>query len=155
MAKRGVLGSGPAFELFPFLGILACTLGCLLLVVVSMVALSVGPGAAENWYVEGKGKKSPRIVEWDGMMVTIHPSKTKVSASAAMASNGRNSSPFGKLLAEVKADGKRQYIFILVRPSGFSNFGEFRKMIFNDWGIDIGYEPVDQARPISVGGEQK
>lgn len=148
MARRRKT-TGPGFDLFPFLSILACILGCLLLIVMAMVALSVGPLATEKWGFEGTSQKTPVVVEWDGAAVTIHPGKVRVPAGSALANKGRNDSAFGRLLEEVALDKERRYIYVAVRPSGFGNFKQLAKLI-RDRGLDIGYEPLDQRRPIEV-----
>lgn len=141
------------FDLFPFLSILACVLGCLLLVVMVTVALSVGPGAAQIIEIEGTSDKTPVVIEWDGTSVVLHPEKVRVSAAAALAKDGRNDSPFGKLLDRLEAKKKESYVFVLVRPSGFDNFGTLRAAVGRR-KLDIGYEPIEQHRSIGVAEER-
>ena len=83
MRRRRRETSRAGFDLFPFLSILACVLGCLLLVVMAVVALSLGPAAAEIWEIEGYQRKTPVILEWDGASVVLHPERVRVSAGAA------------------------------------------------------------------------
>lgn len=141
------------FDLFPFLGILICLLACLLLIVMTMVAFSVGPCITEIWVVEGTSEKLPTMVEWNGEDVIIYPEKISVPANAAFENldeeNGENDSAFGRLLAEVKAAGDSRYIYFAVRPSGFYNFTDFFWMVKN-YGVDVGYEPVEQNRPLGI-----
>lgn len=147
--RRRQRAMGMGFDLFPFLSILACVLGCLLLVVMVTVALSVGPGAAQIIEIEGTSDKTPVVIEWDGTSVVLHPEKLRVSAAAALAKDGRNDSPFGKLLDRLVAKKKESYVFVLVRPSGFDNFDAIRAAVVRR-ELDIGYEPVEQHRVIGV-----
>ena len=149
MAYRRERGMQPKFDLFPFLGILACILGSLVMIVMSMTALSIGPGAAEVWMIEGTTDQVPVLIEWDGISVTIHPGKVRVPWGAAVENEGRNASPFGKLLSDIAAEKDKRYLFIAVRPSGFGNFADLRELIHKR-GIIMGYEPIDQARPLGV-----
>jgi len=169
METRSSGGGSAGFDLFPFLGILACVLACLLLVVMSMVALAVGPMLPEEWLV-----KDAVVVEWDGMSVTIHPfvldpektvvwpEKTMVSAGAALANQGRNGSPFGALLDRLEAEAQRRkartgrgeklqefVVYVAVRPSGFANFGDLRDAVVGR-NLNVGYEPLEQHRSIRV-----
>lgn len=63
------------FDLLPFIAIMMCLLGCLLLVTISMASINVGVGAGEVW-VPGGGEqgpgKTPVLIEWDGKHVAVH-----------------------------------------------------------------------------------
>jgi len=62
-----------------------CVLGCLLLVTMSMAAISVGVDAGkrgEGWTVVGRAdghKKTPILIEWDGSAAVIHHNGKKVT----------------------------------------------------------------------------
>ncbi len=143
-------GSFPTFDLFPFLGILTCLMAVLLLIVMSMVAFSVGPCVAEIWmYSEGTSDKTPVLVEWDGSEVIIYPHKTHVPSIKAFENKGDNDSDFGLLMKQIKDEGNTRYLYFAVRPSGFINFEPIIGLVQAN-GVDIGYEPVDQNRPLGI-----
>jgi hypothetical protein len=145
-ARREVTRIG--FDLFPFLSILSCVLGSLLLVVMAVVALCVGV-TPEIWEIEGYQSKRPAVLEWDGASVVLHPGRVRVAAGAALQNQGVNNSPFGLLLREVEADKGRRYVFVAVRPSGFASFSSLRTAVIKR-GIDIGSAPLDQYRPFEL-----
>jgi len=137
------------FDLFPFISILVCTLGCLLMVTMSVVALSLGPGATEIWQIEGAANKLPTLIEWDGDIITIHPGRVRVAFGAASDNGGRNDSPFGRLVERIRQNRGREYIFVAVRPSGFGNL-EALLTLLQRQGINAGYEPIEQDRSVGV-----
>jgi len=145
-----------SFDLFPFLGILMCLLACLLLIMITMVAMSVGPCITEIWVVEGNSTKMPTMVEWNGTEIVIYPEKTIVPANIALENldeeGGTNDSAFGELLVEVKESGDERYIYFAVRPSGFHNFTDVLAYVKN-YGVSVGYEPVEQNRPLGYAEE--
>ena len=147
-------GTFPTFDLFPFLGILTCLLAVLLLIVMTMVAFSVGPCVAEIWmYTAGTSEKTPVLVEWDGSDVVIYPEKIRVPALVAFEDDGVNDSPFGALLKDIKAEGDTLYIYFAVRPSGFHNFKPIIELVKKN-EVDVGYEPVEQNRPLGIVEEE-
>jgi hypothetical protein len=158
------------FDLLPFIAILMCVLGCLLLVTVSMSAISMGIGAGEAWIPAAKDSDSPAtkpkkpiLVEWDGEHATFHldegrnkvawqPTKGEVldglkhllSSDAQKGSKG-----FQSILDMLRARKETHYVLIAVRPSGFGDFRRFAAE-FRNRGITIGYEPIDQARAVRL-----
>ena len=53
------------------------------------------------------------------------------------------------LLFALAEDDSHQYLVVLVRPDGFSNFYDLRGYIESK-GLDFGYEPIDQAWSIQM-----
>jgi len=155
------------FDLFPFISILVCTLGFLLMVTLSVVAISLGPGArmvivpepvdptAVPMAIAGRpvGEK-PLLIEWDGSQVTIHPSRVQVPWAAASENEGMNDSHFGQLLKAVRQNRGRYYVFVAVRPSGFGNLGDLIDLMDHQ-KIKYGYEPFEQDRPLGIKGGVK
>ncbi|MBN1395263.1 MAG: hypothetical protein JW959_09585 [Pirellulales bacterium] len=79
-------GNADHFDLLPFIAILMCVLGCLLLVTMSMAAISVGVDVGkrgEGWTVAGPveegRRKTPVLIEWDGGAAVIHCDDKKVA----------------------------------------------------------------------------
>jgi len=89
------------FDLLPFIAVLLCVIGCLLLVTISMAAVSVGVGAGEKWVTasgaqpgapaEGEPgmipstrpgtQRRPVLIEWDGTKAIVHREQGKVEVS--------------------------------------------------------------------------
>jgi hypothetical protein len=59
--------------------------------------------------------------------------------------------PFDALLKTVFAKRAREYLVVLVRPSGFDTFLRLRNYVMQQ-GIDVGYEPVEQSFKIRISG---
>lgn len=157
MKRRHNGGDVDHFDLFPFISILVCTLGFLLMVTLAVVAICLGPGARQIIIPEalpGQIKREPLMIEWDGSQVTIHPSGTKVSWAEASKNEGVNDSPFGQLLLKVRQEKARYYIFVAVRPSGFGNLGQLVDLMHKQ-KLNFGYEPFEQGRPIGIQEEGK
>src|SRR5438876_743227 len=69
------------FDLLPFIAILMCVLGSLLLVTMSIAALSIGPSLGEGWIPkrdQNMASKTPILIEWDGTTATVHSQGRKV-----------------------------------------------------------------------------
>src|SRR5271169_180348 len=61
------------FDLLPFIGIMMCLLGTLLLVTMCMAAINVGAGAREGWVPQpDPNAKIPVLIEWDGTYAVWH-----------------------------------------------------------------------------------
>ena len=72
------------FDLLPFIAILMCMLGCLLLVTISIAALSMGPGADEGWMLLRDSQDSSKesiLIESDGATPIIHWRNQKLKAN--------------------------------------------------------------------------
>lgn len=84
-ARQGEDFSRDHFDLLPFINILMCTLGCLLLVTLSIAALSLGPSAGEGWIASQRDstpatRKQPVLIEWDGTAVSAHLPAGRIQA---------------------------------------------------------------------------
>jgi hypothetical protein len=102
MGSNSANECGDHFDLLPFIAILMCVLGCLLLVTLSMAAVCVGVGAGEGWTPvanpqtpitrPGAGRegipgsdpvanKIPILIEWDGTTAIIHRDPERISVT--------------------------------------------------------------------------
>jgi hypothetical protein len=131
----------------------------------SVVALSTGPGKQVRGLreeVKGKHGKMPTYMEWDGKQVTLHPGGVVVpidlasidisdlrDRKSAIIDSAVGSTAFGRLLDSIESKKDREYLVVMVRPSGFHLFSRLRELIYSR-GIDIGYEPLDQTSLFSV-----
>jgi biopolymer transport protein ExbD len=154
------------FDLLPFIGILMCVLGCLLLVTLSMAAVSVGVGAAEACVPTtdvSPTSKQAVLVEWDGSTAVIHrhlervhikwvlPQEISIDGSTyVMVQESKNVSP--EIVREMEwfvSHKGTHYILIAARPSGFDTLMRFANQ-FSAKGVSIGYEPLEQCRPVQL-----
>ncbi|MEM1368920.1 MAG: hypothetical protein AAGG02_13080 [Cyanobacteria bacterium P01_H01_bin.15] len=129
-------------ELFPFLSILACTIGTLILLIIVISTQAFGDqkeiriiakvDAGQNL------SKTPRYIEVTGEGVIIHPEKTLVQQAELQAPY----SALTDLIEQVSTARDREYLIVAVRPEGIAIFDEVRSKI-EAKGIDIGYEPID------------
>lgn len=143
------------FDLLPFISILMCVLGCLLLVTISISAISIGAGAAEAWTPQGIGSegtnapaKDPILVEWDGKVATFQLQKRSVLGEWSEASPKGNAA-FQGALKSVATRKDRSYLLVAVRPSGFTTLLPLLDVL-RDAGLDVGYEPVEQGRSVTL-----
>lgn len=160
------------FDLLPFISILMCVLGCLLLVTISMASISMGLDAGEAWLPtkressKGVGDRIPLLVEWDGEEVTFHFGKSKITAAYSadefqnvtiaggtylLKKKERNplNKAFYDAIDRMQAIKDTHYALIAVRPSGFKSLSEIT-MQFRDKNILIGYEPLAQTKKVSL-----
>jgi len=162
------------FDLLPFIAIMLCLLGALLLVTMSMASISLGAGAGEGW-IPGPEKltKIPILIEWDGTDAVWRKGGARIRESVDAdvlpvdgvwyrVRRGENGdilggvpvpepprSRFDELLAGLAANRETSYALIAVRPSGFDSFSRFSER-FRGLRIDIGYEPIDQSKPVRL-----
>lgn len=138
-------------ELFPFLSVLACTIGTLILLIVVLTTQALEPQEAvvvakidEN----SKGanrNKSPIYIEsrQDGFI--LHPSKE----FAPRADLYDEQSPLRKTIADLKANKDKKYLILILRPDGLEMFDKVRQLVEQD-GIDIGYEPLEYGLELKI-----
>jgi hypothetical protein len=165
MIRLGMTGGqsrgGEHFDLLPFINILMCTLGCLLLIALSMASLSLG-SAPEDWRVvpdsdSASQHKVPILLTWDGKMIVAQLASDGLCMSwPPNLAMDQGSCPPGTKLSDFEALstylGSRKsthYALIAVRPSGFENFRELTKALTAQ-GISIGYEPISQAKQVRL-----
>jgi hypothetical protein len=158
------------FDLLPFIAILMCTLGALLLVTLSMAAVNLGPGAGETWIPTpdtNRATKIPVLFQWDGntMVVDRENGRTQIAIPLAAYFETPDGSQeekeakeqvdagFAQLESAVLSDLERQsdthYALFAIRPSGFSSFGGLRYR-FQKLNISIGTEPIEQGKPVKL-----
>ena len=156
---RSNSGYDDHFNLFPFIAIMLCVLGVLLLVTLSMSAISMGLGSAEIWTQtikkDGAPSKQPVLFEWDGKTPIVHRDNRRISISWTIPPRKEvqmESDPNAELKKEIQRIAEQcdtQYALIAVRPSGFANFDEFRRE-FDSKKVDIGFLPIGQDKPVKL-----
>jgi hypothetical protein len=129
-------------ELFPFLAVLACMLGTLILVVIIVSSSVLGTRRAITLVArDAQGQNlelKPNYVEVRGDGVLLHPSQEFVPEAEIR----RAGTPLSQLLQRVSQERQREYIIVAVRPDGFELFDVVRSQVERR-GIKIGYEPID------------
>lgn len=158
------------FDLLPFIAIMMCLLGTLLLITMCMAAINIGAGAGEGWILApDAGAKTPVLIEWDGEYAVWH-SETGVRQiqedfiefadfgsgwiryspnGTAIRVSGPEASALDPLVGYLEARRKTHYALFAVRPSGFSNFRRFVSR-FEDRKLDVGFEPIEQGKPVRL-----
>jgi len=148
------------FDLLPFISILMCVLDCLLLVTISMSAISMGAGATEAWSTHGLGvagktvpSKEPILVDWDGKVATFQL-PTRDLRGEWSAEKPEGTPAFQGALKNVEARKASSYLLVAVRPSGFATLLPLLDVL-RTTGLDVGYEPVEQGRAVALRAEKK
>ncbi|HEU4560760.1 MAG TPA: hypothetical protein VFS20_23110 [Longimicrobium sp.] len=152
MARRKP-GAGPSAaltaELFPFLAVLACVIGTLVLLVILVTSGVLGSRRSITLValsdVGQNERLIPRYVEVTGEGVILHPGGELVPMSQV----GGRGTPLAELLAEVERKRDREYVIVALRPSGYPNFSRVRQQVENR-GIQIGYEPIDEGWTLRI-----
>lgn len=149
MPKKTSTRSPIEIELFPFLSILACTIGVLILLIIVLMAQTFSNqreitilARTENGQNQNK---QPRYIECRGDGIILHPSQEFVGISQI----NNYDSPLQVLLQDVKANRDRQYLILAIRPDGIEVFEQVRAIIERQ-GIDIGYEPIDAGWRLKI-----
>lgn len=131
-------------ELFPFLSVLACTIGSLILliIVISLQNFSKKPEVTILAIDQADGQnhsKKPHYIECKKDGVIIHPSQEFISADNFEGEN----SPLSNFIAKIKAARNSEYIIFAIRPDGVNTFQQIRNKVEQE-NIDIGYEPIEE-----------
>lgn len=136
-------------ELFPFLSILACTIGTLILliIVISTQTLSSSPEVTIIAKTEiGKNRsKKPRYLECRKDGVIIYPNQEFVPINKL----NNVDSKLLQLISEVKENNEREYVIVAIRPQGIEVFKQVRNLIESQ-GIDLGYEPIEEGWKLKI-----
>ena len=138
-------------ELFPFLSILFCTIGVLILLLMVLTAQTFSNqrqitivAKTENGQNQSK---QPRYIECRSDGIVLYPSQEFVALTQVNSSY----SPLQTLLTEVKTNRDKQYLIVAIRPDGIEVFKTIRALIESE-GIDIGYEPIDEGWQLKIQG---
>lgn len=138
-------------ELFPFLSVLACTIGTLILLIIVLTTQALEPQEAvvvAKVDEDSKGvnrNKTPVYIECrqDGFM--LHPSQK----FAPRADLYDEQSPLRTTISNLKKNKAEQYLIIIVRPDGLEMFDKLRDLVV-EAGIDLGYEPLEYGLELKI-----
>lgn len=151
MSRRNVYRKKQAdVELFPFLSVLACTIGTLILLIIVLTTQALEPQEAVvvAKTEEGKGAnkdKTPVYIESRKDGFILHPSKE----FAPRADLYDEQSPLRRTIADLKANKDEQYLILILRPDGLEMFDKMRSLVAEE-GIDIGYEPLEFGLELKI-----
>ncbi len=138
-------------ELFPFLAVLACTIGTLILLIIVLTSQALEPQEAvvvAKTEADRKGAnqdKTPIYIECRQNGFVLHPSKE----FAPRADLYDEQSPLRKAIANLKANKDEQYLIVILRPDGLEMFNKIRELVAQE-GIDIGYEPLEFGLELTI-----
>ena len=150
MRRRSIARSSIKIELFPFLSVLACTIGTLILMIIVITSQMLGEQQKEVKIIakteSGKNQeRTPFYIEARSDGVVIYPSETFVPTENLIDPG----SPFNQLLNRISQNRDREYIIAAVRPDGFEVFETVRNLI-EQKGISLGYEPFDRDWKLKI-----
>ena len=138
-------------ELFPFLSVLACTIGTLILLIIVLTTQALEPQEAKvvpKTEEDSKGAnktKTPLYIECREDGFVMHPSKE----FAPRADLYDEKSPLRKMVADLKAQKEEKYLIVILRPDGIEMFNKIRGLVAKE-GIDIGYEPLEFGLDLKI-----
>ena len=136
-------------ELFPFLSVLACTIGTLILLIIVLTTQALEPQEAVVVAIDESGgtnrNKTPLYIEAREDGFILHPSKE----FAPRADLYDERSPLRTTIANLKANKDEQYLILILRPDGLEMFDRIRELVEQD-GIDIGYEPLEYGLELKI-----
>ena len=143
-------------ELFPFLSVLACTIGTLILLIIVLTTQALEPQEAVVVVKADKDSqgsntnKTPLYIEAREDGFILHPSKLYPSKKfAPRADLYDEQSPLRKTIANLKANRDKQYLILILRPDGLEMFDKARELVQEE-GIDIGYEPLEYGLDLKI-----
>lgn len=152
MRSRRYQASRPPtqIELFPFLSILACTIGTLILLIIVITTQTFSEDSQEVTIVarseEGDNRlKSPHYIVCQADGVVVHPNQEFIPEQQI----GQGDSALAELLAQIRRRRESEYLIVAVRPNGIEVFKKVRDLVEGQ-GIDIGYEPIDQDWELKI-----
>lgn len=153
MRKRHIARNHTEVELFPFLSILACTIGTLILLIIVLTTQALEQQEVTivaKTEQGGNQSKIPRYIECRENGVVLYPSEEFLPQEELENPN----SALQKLIAQVKANKDKEYLIVALRPNGIDVFERIRNLVEGE-GIDIGYEPVDSTWKLTIQQETK
>ena len=134
-------------DLFPFLSILACTIGALILLIIVMTTQTMGNQQKVKIIAKQEGdqkqgqdqSKSPRYLECSEKGVILYPEKITIPSAQL-----KQNPALKTLLDQLSKNRDKEYLIVAVRPGGIDTFQTLRTLV-ESRGIDIGYEPFEDG----------
>lgn len=136
--------SSISIELFPFLSVLACTIGSLVLLIIVVTAQTMGNQRVVTIIARAEegavNVKSPHYVECLEDGVILHPEEEFVDIDSL----AQPDSPLSIFLSNIAERSEQEYLIMAVRPDGIETFYQIRELA-REMEIDFGYEPIDEG----------
>ena len=136
-------------ELFPFLSVLVCTIGTLILLIIVVTSQILSNQRQVTIIARSESgqnqTKIPRYIECQGNGIIIHPSQDLVLKEDI----DSPSSALRRLLDEVSSRRNEEYLIVAIRPDGIDVFDKVRNLIEKE-NIDIGFEPIDEGWRLKI-----
>ncbi len=136
-------------ELFPFLSVLVCTIGTLILLIIVVTSQILSNQRQVTIIARSESgqnqTKIPRYIECQGNGIIIHPSQDLVLKKDI----DSPSSALRRLLNEVSSRRNEEYLIVAIRPDGIDVFDKVRNLIEKE-NIDIGFEPIDEGWRLKI-----
>jgi len=148
--------------------ILLCSLGLLIFVLCALLLFAFGDSKKvtilpeENSNVGIYTGKVPVFLEWDGQLLTLHPSREVVNfeknvkdidqwgATYSFMDDKLKGTKLEEAVHDVLNNSDSKYFILLLRPSGFDNFKEICGYIQKHHKLDIGFEPINQQWRVDI-----
>ena len=167
MRRRTFSRQKTDIELFPFLSILACTIGTLILLIIVLTTQNLAQPeitseqreenlnqndkqvkiVARDEGENGTNKtKNPVYIECREDGIVLYPDKIFVPKAEI----GSYSSPLQELITLIKINKDKEYLIIAVRPKSIDVFKQVRSLV-EKAEIDMGYEPIDDDWELLIG----
>lgn len=149
MPRRGSPRPAIELELFPFLSVLVCTIGTLILLIIVVTSQILSNQRQVTIVARSESgqnqTKTPRYIECQGNGIIIYPSQDLVLKEDI----DSPSSALRRLLDEVSRRRNEEYLIVAIRPDGIDVFDKVRNLIEKE-NIDIGFEPIDEGWRLKV-----
>lgn len=149
MRRRAISKKAIETELFPFLSVLACTIGTLIMMIVAISSQQIGAQQQVKIIARTEAgtnqTKVPRYIECRADGVVIYPNLEFIPIQSI----NQPGSPLSQLIAQMSLQRDREYLIVAVRPDGIEVFKQVRQLV-EQQGIDIGYEPLDAGWELDI-----
>lgn len=152
MPRRRKKFTAPAasFELFPFLSVVACTLGSLVLIII-IITTKVSTSEQQILLTLPESEQEADLtdntavyVECRDEEIVLYPGGQSIPEGEISASN----SQLQQFLTEAKQK-ENTIVYLLVRPNGVSVFDQVRTIIEQE-DIQFRYEPLEEDWQLNV-----
>ena len=140
MSRRRKARSSPS--LFPFLSVLLCAMGVLIVVISGQNLIAVGGGLDQVLEI-GAGAfegKEPIYIECREDMILIYPDFTEVPLQEIKDQNPN--SEWAQLLSRLETRKEDEYLVFLIRPEGVEAYSECKFQANDLRGIDVGKDAL-------------
>ena len=131
-------------QLFPFLSVVACTLGSIMLLII-IISTKVAADAQQNLLTLPENEQEIDLTDKEVVYIECSEAGVNLYPSGQFVSEDQidvSSSQLNQFLSEVQ-EQENGMVYVLIRPSGVGIFDEVRNLI-EQKGIEFRYEPIDE-----------